>query len=181
VLGAGSAIPAMSNEQASRHLGGLRKKLPLTFLTKVIATIAISGIPPLPGLFSKDAILAPAFAEHRILWGGGFLAAVVTAFYMSRLLFLTFYGTFRGTFAQESHLHESPLTMVIPLIILAVLSVVGGFLNIPAALGGNSGLSSFLEPIFVHSAAVSKPFHMEHSTEYLLMAISSIGALVMAV
>src|SRR5690606_27516948 len=122
-----------------------------------------------------------AFAENSIFWAGGFLAALFTAFYMFRLLFLTFYGKFRGTFAQESHLHESPLTMVIPLIILAVLSVVGGFLNIPAALGGNSGLSSFLESIFVHSAAVSKPFHLDHSTEYLLMAVSSIGAVVMAV
>lgn len=180
-LGAGSVIHAMSNEQDLRQMGGLRKKLPITFVTMLIGTIAISGIPPLSGFFSKDEILAHAFAENSIFWAGGFLAALFTAFYMFRLLFLTFYGKFRGTFAQESHLHESPLTMVIPLIILAVLSVVGGFLNIPAALGGNSGLSSFLEPIFVHSAAVSKPFHLDHSTEYLLMALSSIGAVVMAV
>src|SRR5690554_4773660 len=180
-LGAGSVIHAMGDEQDLRQMGGLRKKLPITFVTMLIGTIAISGIPPLSGFFSKDEILAHAFAESSLLWAGGFLAALFTAFYMFRLLFLTFYWKFRGTFEQESHLHESPWTMVMPLIILAVLSAIGGGLNTPAALGGSSALSGFLDPVFIHSAAISKPFHLDHSTEYLLMAVSSIGAIVMAI
>src|SRR5690554_1964162 len=180
-LGAGSVIHAMGDEQDLRQMGGLRKKLPITFVTMLIGTIAISGIPPLSGFFSKDEILAHAFAESSLLWAGGFLAALFTGFYMFRLLFLTYYGKFRGTFEQESHLHESPWTMVMPLIILAVLSAIGGGLNTPAALGGSSALSGFLDPVFIHSAAISKPFHLDHSTEYLLMAVSSIGAIVMAI
>lgn len=179
-LGAGSVIHAMSDEQDMRRMGGLRKKLPVTFLTMLIGTIAISGIPPLSGFFSKDEILAHAFAENNLLWAGGFIAALFTSFYMFRLLFLTFYGKFRGTFEQESHLHESPMTMTIPLILLAILSVAGGILNVPAALGGSAGLADFLDPVFVHSAAVSEPFHLDHSTEYLLMAVSTIGAIAIA-
>src|SRR5690606_38777962 len=99
---------------------------------------------------------------------------------MFRLLFLTFYGKFRGTSEQVQHLHESPASMRIPLIILAVLSVVGGLINVPAALGGGASLASFLEPIFADSASVIEPFHLAHSTEYMLMAASGLAAIVMA-
>src|SRR3546814_7356701 len=108
----------------------------------LIATVAISGIPPLSGFFSKDEILAHAFAENKILWIGGFIGALFTAFYMFRLLFLTFYGRFRGTLEQEKHLHESPKSMTIPLIILAVLAAFGGLINVPVAMGGNEGLAT---------------------------------------
>src|SRR5690606_26475390 len=122
-LGAGSVIHAMSGEQNMRSMGGLSKKLPITYITMFIGTIAISGIPPLSGFFSKDEILAHAFAENKLLWIGGLLAAFFTAYYMFRLLFLTFSGQFRGTLDQKKHLHESPRSMTIPLIVLAVLSI----------------------------------------------------------
>src|SRR5690606_4679690 len=110
-LGAGSVIHAMSNEQDMRSMGGLKKHLPITYLTMLIGTIAIAGIPPLSGFFSKDEILAHAFAESPLLWTLGLIAAFFTAFYMFRMLFLTFFGQFRGTQEQANHLHESPLSM----------------------------------------------------------------------
>lgn len=180
-LGAGSVIHAMSNEQDMRYMGGLKKHLPVTYLTMLVGTIAISGIPPLSGFFSKDEILAHAFADNKLLWILGFIGALFTAFYMFRMLFLTFFGKFRGSAEQASHLHESPVTMTIPLIILAVLSVIGGLLNVPSALGGNYGLAEFLSPVFADSLAQSGPFHLEHSTEYLLMGVSALGAVIMAV
>src|SRR5690606_21261767 len=179
-LGAGSVIHAMSNEQDMRSMGGLRKKLPITFITMLIATIAISGIPPLSGFFSKDEILAHAFAQNRLLWIGGFIGALFTAFYMFRMLFLTFYGKFRGTFEQQKHLHESPLVMTLPLIILAVLSIVGGFINIPEALGGSQSLAQFLAPVFADARSVATPFHLNHNTEYVLMGLSAVAGIVMA-
>src|SRR5690554_4726191 len=130
-LGAGSVIHAMSNEQDMRFMGGLKKKLPITFITMLIATIAIAGIPPLSGFFSKDEILAHAFENNKMLWVGGFIGALFTAFYMFRMLFLTFYGKFRGTFEQEKNIKESPLSMTLPLIVLAILSVIGGGINLP--------------------------------------------------
>src|SRR5690606_37216028 len=180
-LGAGSVIHAMSGEQDLRSMGGLKKKLPITYITMLIGTIAIAGIPPFSGFFSKDEILAHAFADNTLLWLGGLIGALFTAYYMFRLLFLTFFGKYRGTFEQESHLHESPLSMKLPLIILAVLSIIGGFLNIPEVLGGSASLASFLNPIFADSIAVAKPFHLDHSTEIVLMTISALAALGMAV
>lgn len=179
-LGAGSVIHAMSNEQDMRSMGGLKKKLPITFVTMLIGTIAIAGIPPLAGFFSKDEILAHAFAHNKILWVGGFVGALFTAFYMFRMLFLTFYGKFRGTYDQERHLHESPVVMTLPLIILAILSFGGGFLNIPEALGGHTGLSNFLQPVFAASTSKNTSGHLSHTTEYILMGLSALAALVMA-
>src|SRR5690606_37467844 len=98
------------------------------------------------GFFSKDEILADAFAHSKVLWVLGFMGALFTAFYMFRMLFLTFFGQFRGTSAQASHLHESPPTMTVPLVVLAVLAALGGFLNVPAALGGQHALANFLAP-----------------------------------
>lgn len=180
-LGAGSVIHAMSNEQDMRMMGGLKKNLPTTYITMLIGTIAIAGIPPLSGFFSKDEILAHAFFSSPVFWVLGFLGALCTAFYMFRLLFLTFYGKFRGTVEQKQHLHESPWQMTLPLIVLAVLAAVGGLLNIPGALGGGHWLGEFLSPVFATSTILAEPFELSHSTEYILMAISSVGAIAMAV
>ncbi|TCK82828.1 NADH-quinone oxidoreductase subunit L [Albibacterium bauzanense] len=180
-LGAGSVIHAMSDEQDLRSMGGLRKKLPVTYITMLIGTIAIAGIPPLSGFFSKDEILAYAFSENKMLWVGGLIGALFTSFYMFRLLFLTFFGKFRGTFDQEKHIHESPVSMKFPLIVLAVLSIVGGLLNIPSSLGGGAFLAQFLSPVFADSAALTQPFHLDHSTEYILMSVSAVAAILMAI
>jgi NADH-quinone oxidoreductase subunit L len=171
-LGAGSVIHAMSGEQDIRSMGGLAKKLPITFVTFLIATLAIAGIPPFAGFFSKDEILAHAFEKSPILWGLGVAGALMTTFYMFRVLFLTFFGTFRGTEDQKHHLHESPLIMTIPLMILAVLSVVGGFIGIPEVLGGSNKLASYLSPVIV-SIGEKEGHALSHSTEYLLMGIST--------
>lgn len=179
-LGAGSVIHAMSNEQDMRLMGGLRKKLPTTFVTMLIGTIAIAGIPPLAGFFSKDEILAHAFIHNKALWLGGFIGALFTAFYMFRMLFLTFYGKFRGTLDQEKYLHESPAVMTVPLIVLAVLSFCGGLLNIPEALGGHTWLAGFLQPVFATSASKTDELHLSHTTEYILMGSAALAALGMA-
>ncbi|MCF0049696.1 NADH-quinone oxidoreductase subunit L [Dyadobacter sp. LJ53] len=184
-LGAGSVIHAMSNEQDIRSMGGLRKKLPITFLTFLIATIAISGIPPFAGFFSKDEILAHVFEHNKLLWVIGVLGSLMTSFYMFRLLFLTFFGTFRGTHEQEHHLHESPASMTIPLVILAVLSALGGFIGVPEALHGTHHLAEFMSPLYDASRQVNPaaflPTELSHSEEYMLMGVSVAVALVSAV
>ena len=170
-LGAGSVIHAMSGEQDVRNMGGLKKYLPVTYTTFFIGTLAISGIPPFAGFFSKDEILAAAFEHQPILWVLGLLVSAMTCFYMFRLFFLTFYGNFRGTHEQEHHLHESPPAMTIPLIILAALSIAGGFLGFPHELGEllgiHHGLSHFLASVLHESAA-----HASLSTELLLMSVA---------
>ncbi|MGI4806301.1 MAG: NADH-quinone oxidoreductase subunit L, partial [Janthinobacterium lividum] len=147
-LCAGSVIHAVSGEQDMRNMGGLRKKLPVTFITMLIGAIAISGIPPFSGFFSKDEILAHVFTYSKSMYVLGVLGSIFTAFYMFRLIYLTFFGKFRGTHEQEHHLHESPSLMTIPLIVLAVLSIVGGFIGVPEALGGNHWLEHYLSPVF---------------------------------
>jgi NADH-quinone oxidoreductase subunit L len=147
-LCAGSVIHAMSGEQDIRRMGGLKKYLPITHLTFLIATLAISGIPPFAGFFSKDEILGHVFEYENgghIMWFLGVIGSALTAFYMFRLYFLTFHGKFRGTHDQEHHLYESPKSMTIPLIVLAILSVVGGFLGMP---GQGHLLHAFLNPAF---------------------------------
>ncbi|QBQ39860.1 NADH-quinone oxidoreductase subunit L [Sphingobacterium psychroaquaticum] len=180
-LGAGSVIHAMGNEQDMRKMGGLRKALPITFFTMCLGTIAISGIPPFAGFFSKDEILAHAFQHNVVLWGVGLLTAICTAFYMFRLLFMTFFGSFRGTADQKAHLHESPWQMTFPLIILAFLSVVGGWINLPEAVGGSHALANFLAPIYKGSRLADFDLALSHQTEYLLMGVSAIVAIVMAI
>ncbi|MCI0920593.1 NADH-quinone oxidoreductase subunit L [Sphingobacterium rhinopitheci] len=180
-LGAGSVIHGMSDEQDMRKMGGLKSKMPITFVTMLIGTIAISGIPPLSGFFSKDEILAFAFVSNPLLWGLGFLTALCTSFYMFRLLFLTFYGKFRGTEDQKHHVHESPWHMTFPLIVLAILATIGGALNIPEALHGGHWLANFLSPIYTYSNAIVEPTLVDHSTEYILMGISAVAAVIMAV
>ena len=169
-LAAGSVIHAMGGEQDIRNMGGLRKKIKITFITFLIGCIAIAGIPPFSGFFSKDAILLAVYVKNPVLYGVALLGALLTAFYMFRLLFITFTGNFRGTEEQKHHLHESPAAMTMPLIILAVLSVVGGLVGIPQLfMKGGDQFSEFLSPVIAqHSEAA-----VAHSTEYMLMALST--------
>lgn len=175
-LGAGSVIHAVSGEQDMRNMGGLKSKLPVTFITMLIGTLAISGIPPFAGFFSKDEILANAYAHSVPMYVIGVITAMFTSFYMFRLLFLTFYGKFRGTHEQEHHLHESPPSMTVPLIILAVLSTIGGFIGVPKSLGGSHWLEHFLAPVFQKSASLVTETSSAQSSELILMIISVTGA-----
>lgn len=146
-LGAGSVIHAMSDEQDIRRMGGLKSKMPITFITFMLGTIAIAGIPPFAGFFSKDEILASLYHHDPIMWGLAIVGSALTSFYMFRVFILTFYGEFRGTEKQAHHLHESPITMTLPLIILAVFSVGGGLINLPHFAGGNEFLAHWLAPL----------------------------------
>ncbi|MDX5347683.1 MAG: NADH-quinone oxidoreductase subunit L, partial [Hymenobacteraceae bacterium] len=186
-LGAGSVIHAMSNEQDIRFMGGLKKYLPITFVTFLIGTLAISGIPPFAGFFSKDELLAHVWEHNKVMWALGVLTSFMTAFYMFRLLFLTFFGKFRGTEEQRHHLHESPASMTIPLIVLAVLSTIGGFMGIPAIFGANHFLADFMAPVYAFTNKANptllQPLHIDHTTEYILMAVSvavAVVAIIMA-
>jgi NADH-quinone oxidoreductase subunit L len=179
-LGAGSVIHAMSDEQDMRNMGGLRKKLPITFFTMLMGTIAIAGLPPFAGFFSKDEILAHVYEHNKILWIIGVLGAMLTAFYMFRMMFLTFWGNFRGSEEQKHHLHESPVSMTIPLIVLAVLSVFGGLIGVPEVLGGSHWLANYLAPVFEVSGSKMSELALDHSTEYLLMGIS-VGGVIVAI
>ena len=175
-LGAGSVIHAIHNEQDIRNMGGLKKYMPITHITFLLACLAISGIPPFSGFFSKDEILAAAFEHNILFWIVGVLTAGLTAFYMFRLYATTFQGSFRGTPEQEHHLHESPSGITIPLIVLAVLSVVGGFMGIPEVFSADSHwLEHFLSPIIAKSESAHA---LSHSTEYMLMGISVAIALI---
>jgi NADH-quinone oxidoreductase subunit L len=148
-LGSGSVIHAMSNEQDMRAMGGLAKRLPITFWTFLAGTLAIAGLFPLAGFFSKDEILWKAFHDGSIwLWGLGFLAAGLTAFYMMRLVVLTFAGQNRASEDVQHHIHESPATMTVPLVILAVLSIGGGWIGWPHFLGGANHFEQWLDPVF---------------------------------
>jgi NADH-quinone oxidoreductase subunit L len=178
-LGAGSVIHAMGGEQDMRNMGGLKKYMSITHITFLLGCLAIAGMPPFSGFFSKDEILAAAFANNPVFWGIGVLGALMTAFYMFRLYAMTFLGKFRGTQNQEHHLHESPAAITIPLIILAILAVVGGWVGIPEVfMHGGHRLESFLEPIFAGSNAINAKHEMSHTTEYALMAVSVGGALI---
>ena len=167
-LGAGSVIHAMHHEQDIRKMGGLKSKLPITHITFLIGCIAIAGVPPFSGFFSKDEILAAAFEKNKIYWVLGLVGAAMTAFYMFRLYATTFLGKFRGSHEQEAHLHESPLAMTLPLIILAILSAVGGAIGIPEIMGGHHWLAGQLSTI------VSAPHEagLTVSTEWILMGVS---------
>ncbi len=177
-LGAGSVIHAMHEEQDIQRYGGLKKYMPHTAITFLIAALAISGIPPLSGFFSKDEILWYSFANGSfILWLVGVITALMTAFYMFRLYFLTFEGKER--FGHDKHPHESPKVMTIPLIILAILSVIGGFIGIPEVFSGEHGnqFHNWLAPIFKDADRKLMHFGLHsHFEEILLMVISVIGA-----
>ena len=173
-LGAGSVIHAMSGEQDIQKMGGLWSKIPVTAKTFFVAALAIAGIPPLAGFFSKDEILGRAYERHPALWVVGFITAGMTAFYMFRLVFVTFFGYSRANDHTQKHLHESPQTMTIPLMILAVLSVVGGWIGWPASLGGSNQFEKFLEPVIFNAGSTefAKAVPQSLPTEYLLMIAS---------
>ena len=178
-LAAGSVIHAMHHEQDIRNMGGLKKYLPVTHLTFLLGCIAIAGIPPFSGFFSKDEILAAAYSKNIIYWVIGVLTAGMTAFYMFRLYASTFLGEFRGTEEQKHHLHESPPAMTIPLVVLAILAVIGGFVGIPAVFMENGhSLEHFLAPVFAESNKIKETHHLDHNTEYLLMGVSVAIALI---
>lgn len=213
-LGSGSIIHALHHEQDMRNMGGLRKYMPITFGTFLMGYLAIIGIPGFSGFFSKDEILwltfvTPAFADlplggvmTKVLWAVATLTALITAFYMSRLMFMTFAGTYRGGQHGDAHgghdahgshdahaahgahgghghhqPHESPAVITIPLVVLAVLSVVGGALNLPWWLPGHGALHHFLAPVF-HPAEQLIVFPTEHSSlEFVLMGLTFAGIL----
>ena len=171
-LGAGSVIHGMSGEQDMRRMGGLKAKMPVTFWVMVIATLAIAGVPGLSGFFSKDEILwrafgwnlGPGFSGHPVIWLLGSLVAGLTAFYMFRLIFMTFLGSSRVDEQARQHVHESSWTMLAPLCVLAVLSVIGGYVGVPHALGGANRIESFLEPSFLHVEHGDKPLALSGSS-----------------
>jgi NADH-quinone oxidoreductase subunit L len=172
-LGAGSVIHAMHHEQDIRKMGGLSKKLPITHLTFLVGCIAIAGIPPFSGFFSKDEILVNAYAHNPILYWIGLGGALMTAFYMFRLYAMTFRGSFRGTHEQEHHLHESPWQMTMPLIVLAVLAAIAGFIGIPELFATDAHrLEHYLAPVFEASTKLKDAHTLNHSTEYMLLGVS---------
>ena len=156
-LGAGSVIHAMSGEQDMRNMGALRDRIPKTYWTMFIATLAIAGIPPFAGFFSKDEILWQTWTSeggaYRVLWAVGYITALMTAFYMFRLIYLTFYSKPRMSHEVEHHIHESPASMTMPLIVLAVMSLFAGFLGWPHSLGGSDRFARYLDPVFSRGEA----------------------------
>ncbi len=182
-LGAGAIIHALHENQDLRNMGGLKKLMPGTYKTFLLASLAISGIPPLAGFFSKDEILAHAYASSFLLWLIGAITAFLTAFYIFRLFIMAFEGKPRFD-VHHIYVHDAPKTMLIPLWVLGILSVIGGWIGIPAALGGGETFDKFLEPVFANAEAkMPSLFFLEHSTEYILMTISvllSIGGIYLA-
>lgn len=178
-LGSGSVIHGMHHEQDIREMGGLRKKMPVTYLTFLIGTLAITGFPFLSGFFSKDEILMSAFAHNQIVFALGLLSAGITGFYMFRMFFVTFHGKYRNTHHAYDKVHESPLLMTLPLLILAVLSVVGGAVNLPHYLGDSvsGGLHHLLSfdghgafsPILIYP---ERALEIDHLTELMLLAMA---------
>ncbi|MFN5620187.1 MAG: NADH-quinone oxidoreductase subunit L [Flavobacteriales bacterium] len=176
-LGSGSVIHGMGGEQDIRRMGGLKKHMPTTHLTFLIGTIAIAGIFPFAGFFSKDQIIAVAFEENKLMFVLGLVVSACTAFYMFRLYFLTFTGKFRGTHDQEHHLHESPAVMTIPLVVLAVLSVVGGFIGLPHAVGESMHMHWHWLDHYLEGTVVMPALHMDLNTEIMLMLTATVIAI----
>jgi len=173
-LGSGSVIHAMGGEQDIRKMGGLSKYMKTTNWTFLVGCLAIAGIPGLSGFFSKDEILAGAFAKSPIVYAIGLGTALLTAFYMFRLYVTTFKGYFRGTHEQEHHLHESPAAITIPLIILAILSIIGGYVGVPEfIMHGAHSLREFLAPVFAGSNKILEAHEVSHSTEWMLTGVST--------
>ncbi len=175
-LGAGSVIHA-AHEQDILRIGGLKKYLPTTYWTMLIAALAIAGLPPLAGFFSKDAILWGAYSGNKAIWLALMLAAIFTAFYMFRLIFLTFHGGERFDEHTRHHLHEPPPSMTMPLVILALLSAVGGFVGVPAFLGhimhvGNY-FEDFLAPVFGGHGSGEATAHLSEEAVVTLLALTA--------
>ena len=172
-LTSGSVIHGMQGEQNMLKMGGLRKLMPITWLFMLIGSLAIAGIPPFAGFFSKDQILAAAFAKSPVLFGLAFVASMITTFYMFRLMFLTFANNFRGDEHTKEHVHESPMVMLLPLGVLAILSILGGFLSVPEILGGQNKFIAFISPV----VGVLPHHEISHSVEMMMMAAAVGGAL----
>lgn len=173
-LCAGSVMHAMGGELDCQKMGGLKKYMPVTYWTMLIASLSISGIPGLAGFFSKDEILFRAYASGgagRFVWVLGTLAALLTAFYSFRLIFLTFHGEFRGTEEQRHHLHESPKVMTVPLIVLCIGAVASGWVGIPPILGGGEHFGEFLAPVLGHPHGEAT-----HAEEWMTMGLSVVVA-----
>ena len=192
-LGSGSVIHALSGEQDLRHMGGLRKRIPTTYWTMLVATLAIAGIFPFAGFFSKDEILWQTWTSesdaHHALWFVGYGTAMMTAFYIFRMMYLTFYSPSRVSAAVEHHVHESPKSMTVPLVLLAICSIGAGWLSWPHSLGGSAHFEKFLQPVFAREAVVLREEgkaaqlaagekESEHTdkAEYLLMFMSLAAA-----
>ncbi len=175
-LCAGSVMHAMAGELDIQKMGGLKKYMPVTYLTMFIASLSISGVPGFAGFFSKDEILWLAYSSPnpagRLVWLIGTFVAFLTALYSFRLIFLTFHGKFRGTHEQEHHLHESPKSMTIPLILLCVGAVASGWVGIPHLLGGGAHFTEFMNPALGHSEG-----HGTNAEEWMVMAVSIIAGL----
>ena len=175
-LGSGSVIHAMHHEQDMRRMGALREKIPWTYGTMLVGTLAIAGTPFLAGFFSKDEILWKAFSSrqgHVVLWLTGACVAGMTAFYMFRLLFMTFFGESRVDPHTEHHIHESPKSMIVPLVVLAIGSVVSGYIGFPAWLGGSNAFEHFLEPVFEPLPIPLGPeAEYSHAAEFGMAAVS---------
>lgn len=177
-LCAGSVMHAMSGELDLQKMGGLKKYMPITYWTMLIASLSIAGIPGLAGFFSKDEILWLAYSSPnpvgKVVWAIGTLVAFLTAFYSFRLIFLTFHGKFRGTHEQEHHLHESPASMTVPLMVLCIGAVASGWVGIPALLGEHVGvhnwITEFMKPVLGHPEG-----HGTHAEEWAVMAISVVA------
>ncbi len=191
-LGAGSVIHAMhhayhathshDDAQDMRNMGGLRRAMPWTFALMLIATLAIAGIPPFSGFFSKDEILAAAFARgaempvYRLYWAVGMITAGLTAFYMARMMAMTFFGANRTGAEEARHLHEAPLIMTGPLVVLGLLSAAGGAINLPAVVGGHHRLEQWLEPVLEEAQRLF-PLEFPHGqVEYLLIGLAVLVA-----
>ncbi len=191
-LGSGSVIHAMhhayhathapEDAQDMRNMGGLKAFLPWTAGLMWIATLAITGVPPLSGFFSKDEILAAAFARGHAqpvwyaYWGLGLAAALLTAFYMTRLMLYTFHGPNRTGEQERAHLHEAPWVMTGPLVVLGLLSLAGGLLNVPALFGGGAVLEHWLEPVSEGAAVLEPAAHLAPATEWTLVAMAVLVA-----
>lgn len=176
-LGAGSVMHAIEGETDITKMGGLKEKMPVTHITFLVGALAIAGIFPFAGFFSKDAILAGAFERSLFLWFMGIFGAILTSFYMFRVVFLTFYGESRVPHEISHHIHESPPVMLIPLITLGILSIIGGFIGIPMIEGGDR-IGEFLDPVFHHATSIlGKAHHEEFLIEAMLIFVSLIIAL----
>ncbi len=183
-LCSGSVIHALHHEQDMRNMGGLKSKLPLTYATMLIGTIAIAGIPPFAGFFSKDEILWKAWISTdmgKVLWGVGFLTAILTSFYMFRLIFMTFHGRSRVSPGIARDIHESPVSMTFPLVVLAFLSIIGGFFGVPHILHFfPNGIEIYFEGFFAKMPSTAE-VHGALLTEAILMILSVGAALIAAI
>jgi NADH-quinone oxidoreductase subunit L len=177
-LGAGSVIHALHGEQDIRRMGGLKSYIKITFITFFIGSLAISGIPPFAGFFSKDEILAKAFEHNTAAWVILSISSMMTAFYMFRLVYLTFFNDFRGSEETRAHIHESPAVITIPLIVLCALSIAGGFMGLPPVFSSTHVFANYLAPVFEPSRKfLEEARPADHGTEWVLIAVAVLAAI----